>query len=119
MKILVVDDDMLIRMVLNKYFSNAGHEVVVTFDGKDALDHFYEDPNSFEAVITDIMMPRVNGIDLADEIKKTNPSLPIIAITAGNLDEISKHESLFEASFNKPIELAKLHQIILDAVGEN
>lgn len=113
MKILVVDDDMVIRMVLNKFFSKEGHHVVIAFDGQDATEHFHLDPNSFDIIVTDIMMPRMNGIDLALNIKNICPELPIIAITAGNIDHLESYDSLFQASFNKPLELSELYKEVL------
>ncbi|MCH7412033.1 response regulator [Belliella sp. R4-6] len=114
MKILVVDDDLIIRTVLKHFFLKKNEEVVVTYDGEDALNQFQDDDKSYDIVVTDIMMPRLNGIDLAYKIKVVRPDLPIIAITAGNLDQLVGHESLFESSFNKPLELAKLYETILD-----
>ncbi|SNS77492.1 Response regulator receiver domain-containing protein [Belliella buryatensis] len=113
MNILVVDDDMIIRMVLSKYFKGKNFDVTISENGEDAYNQFLDSQDTFDIIITDIMMPIMNGIELAKKIKEKQPNLPIIAITAGDLDQIKGFEQFFEEIFNKPIELAKLHQVVI------
>jgi two-component system capsular synthesis sensor histidine kinase RcsC len=119
MKILIADDDAIIRMVIKQYFNNKNIEVIAANDGEDALIKFNNAPSSFDLIITDIMMPMMNGIELASKIKERDPSIPIIVITAGNLNQINGSEFLFELSYNKPLELSKLHEDVLGILNRN
>jgi CheY-like chemotaxis protein len=119
MKILLAEDDAIIRMVIKQYFSNNDIEVITANDGLEALNKYNRAPRSFDLIITDIMMPMMNGIDLASKIKEENPSIPIVVITAGHLNQINGCEFLFELSYNKPLELAKLHEDVLGILSKN
>jgi len=119
MKILIADDDAIIRMVIKQYFNNKNIEVIAANDGEDALIKYNNAPRSFDLIITDIMMPMMNGIELASKIKERDPSIPIVVITAGNLNQINGSEFLFELSYNKPLELSKLHEDVLGILNRN
>jgi DNA-binding response OmpR family regulator len=119
MKILVAEDDPIIRMVISHFFLKKKFEVISASDGLDALDKFHESPNSYDVLITDIMMPHLNGIELAQKIKNKKSDLRIIAITAGDLRKIIPFESFFDAGFNKPLELDVLHQAVLKITAQS
>jgi len=112
--ILVVDDDEPIRNLVGSFLSNLGHTCVKATDGNDALDKMKK--NKIDAIITDIKMPRMDGIKLTIEIAKQYPALPIMvmtgfaeentaegAISAGARDFIQKPFSIeeFTIRFNK------------------
>jgi len=79
-KILVVEDD----KDLNRYavisLRNNGYEAVSALDGVDALGRLEE--NKFDLILTDIMMPRMDGFELAESIRITDKSTPIIFMSA-------------------------------------
>jgi DNA-binding NtrC family response regulator len=79
-KILVVDDDVSFRRVLEYQLKEAGYSVACAADGKKALDLFSENP--FHAVLTDLDMPELSGNELLRQIKKQSPDTPVIVITA-------------------------------------
>jgi len=66
-RILVVDDDETIRTTLDEYFAMLGYDVVTAYDGEDALNKFV--PGEFDCIISDLMMPKVDGLEL---LKKVN-----------------------------------------------
>jgi DNA-binding NtrC family response regulator len=78
--ILVVDDEELIRNLVVTVLSRVGHSGVTAMNGVDALHKMKE--NNFDAVITDIKMPEMDGIILTREISKQNPRLPVMVMTA-------------------------------------
>ena len=78
-KILVVDDNELVRIGLTQMLSRLGYEVVATDNGEKGLDLFLK--NRFDLVITDFEMPGMNGIDLAGHIKQRSPITPVILMT--------------------------------------
>ncbi|MEM6645859.1 MAG: SpoIIE family protein phosphatase [Bacteroidota bacterium] len=84
MHILIVDDDRLIRMILKRCLSRFGHEVVEAADGEEAWAILQEQPIQF--VISDWMMPQLNGIDLCARIRQTDLGRYIyfILLTARN-----------------------------------
>ena len=78
--ILVVDDDPSMRMALSESLVSCGHTVETANDGMDALRKFKK--GGFEMVITDIRMPKMNGIDVLKSVKAASPETPVIVITA-------------------------------------
>ena len=84
-KILVVDDEEIIRESLSFVLKKEGYLVEEAENGKAAYDKIVED--SFDVVITDLEMPGMKGIQLVEEIQKLNIQTSIIIITAyGSLD---------------------------------
>jgi CheY-like chemotaxis protein len=84
--VLVVEDDRLNRNLICKVLRNEGHQVVEACDGAEALESLYA--QRFDLVITDFVMPRLNGLKLVDQLHPLQPRLPIIFIT-GYLSAIS------------------------------
>lgn len=81
MRILVVDDNEQMRELLRLILETAGHEIAEAADGKVALDLLGAAPA--ELVITDIIMPEMEGIDLIMAIRTRYPGVRIIAISGG------------------------------------
>jgi len=79
MKVLVVDDQQIIRNVLARSLSSAGLVATTAEDGLLALERLAEQP--FDIMITDIMMPNMDGISLLLETRKTYPDMPVLIIT--------------------------------------
>ncbi len=80
-KILVVDDEALIRDMLRQMLTRLGHRVTMADDGKLGLDYFNEIKP--DLVITDIIMPNKDGIQLIMSLLNQNPDFPIIAMSGG------------------------------------
>ncbi|SDR82496.1 PAS domain S-box protein [Opitutus sp. GAS368] len=78
-RVLVVDDEETIRLITLHALQRHGFTVEVAEDGQEALETFRADPARFALVLTDLMMPRMNGRQLAQQIRRLAPSLPIIA----------------------------------------
>ena len=81
--ILIVDDDKQMRYVLYHMIKNAGYDCLVASNGADALEFLKNNP--VDLVITDIIMPEIDGIDILNEIKK-NYNTNVILITAYTRD---------------------------------
>jgi DNA-binding NtrC family response regulator len=77
--ILVVDDELLIRDLLYDYISGQGWSICVTESGEEALDILKE--KDIDLVLTDIRMPRMDGLTLASEVKQTHPDIPVVVMT--------------------------------------
>jgi len=78
-RVLVVDDDEPLRRVIADVLSSQGHQCMTASNGVEALDHFRK--NIFDAVITDIEMPEMDGIALTKELLSLCPDLPVMIMT--------------------------------------
>ncbi|MEK6659866.1 MAG: response regulator transcription factor [Campylobacterota bacterium] len=90
LKILLVEDEENLARLLKEAIGDNFHSFTVAKDGMDGIELFKK--NKPDIVITDIMMPRLSGLDMAKELKKTNPDTPIIILSA-----FSEKEKLFSA----------------------
>jgi two-component system, NtrC family, response regulator PilR len=79
-KILVVDDEQSMTQFLGIVLRKEGYQVTVSNNGRDALERVRAE--SFDVVITDIRMPGMDGIELLEGIKKHDPTLPVVIMTA-------------------------------------
>ena len=79
-KILVVEDDVDLNRFVSQSLRNQGYEVSSCFDGQEALS--YIETSKPDLYLTDIMMPKVNGFELAEAIRTTDKTTPIIFMTA-------------------------------------
>ncbi len=86
--ILFVDDEAEILKIGKEFLEVLGYSVTVTTNGLEALEIFSGDPDWFDIVITDQMMPVMTGLDLARELKDIKPDIPVI-ITTGYSEEIT------------------------------
>lgn len=80
-KILLAEDDDSMRDFLAKALTRAGHEVESVADGEEGLDALGENAGTFELLLTDIVMPGVDGIELARRAAEIDPGLKIMFIT--------------------------------------
>ncbi len=78
-KILVVDDDLCIRTLLRLLLEQAGHQVVLAANGAEALDKQKEYNTAL--VVTDIIMPLMDGLEAIRQLRRDYPQVKIIAIT--------------------------------------
>jgi len=81
--VLVVEDDRLNRNLICKVLRIEGHQIVEASDGAEALELLYA--QRFDLVITDFVMPRLNGLKLVDQLHPLQPRPPIIFITGISL----------------------------------
>jgi DNA-binding NtrC family response regulator len=79
--ILVADDQEKIRQMLKSLFEQYGHEVTLAANGKEALSKFQ--PDKIDLVVTDILMPDMEGIETIRELQKIKSDVKIIAMSGG------------------------------------
>lgn len=92
-KILITDDELMMRKVLSALLISTGHEVMAAVNGYEALRLFSE--NSFDLVTTDCNMPVMDGTILAKRIKQKSPNTPVIMIT-GEAINIEYQQSKYQ-----------------------
>ncbi len=110
--VLVVDDDPQFRHLLDKALEKVGYTVMTAVDGEEAFDLFQK--NKFDLVVTDVLMPNVNGIELVKKIKDENPWVPVVLIS-GFEEESSIRKKLKRDDIyflRKPFSLRDLETII-------
>lgn len=95
--ILVVDDDFLVRQLLEKTLCQFGYTVITAIDGNDAIEKFKENPSSINLVILDVVLPKLNGKEVFDEIIKINPDITAIFIS-GYTSEIIHKRGILDQS---------------------
>ncbi len=78
--ILLADDDLNLRRVLEFQLTEAGYKVSAARDGAEALEIFRS--GDFDCVVTDLRMPKLSGLELLEKIKAENADVPVIVITA-------------------------------------
>ena len=87
-RILIVDDNKLIRDIVSKILAHMGYEVAEAKDSREGLGLFLHTP--FNLVITDLSIPDGDGISLASSIKKKSPHTPVILMTGHSSDTIER-----------------------------
>mgnify|MGYP006295083797 CR=1 FL=1 len=79
--VLVIDDDKPLREMILQLLTREGIDAVGAVDGKEALKKL--DEQAFDLLITDIVMPDMEGLELITHLRKACPDLPVIAISGG------------------------------------
>ena len=110
-KILLVEDDELVRDMLAQVLQRASHDVVCATDGEEAAEILKN--HEPDLMVTDIIMPKKSGITLISEVKNQHPKMEIIAISGGGRLDPMGYLDLSESlgatvSFEKPIDNSAL-----------
>lgn len=84
-KILIVEDDDALRFIIRDHLEQNGFYADIAEDGQLALDKFEEE--SFDLILLDVMLPKVDGFEVAKKIRETNEQIPIIFLTARSMTE--------------------------------
>ncbi len=116
-KILVIDDDEQLRIMLKQLFERNGYEVITASDGEKGIRLFNE--TGADLIITDLIMPEKEGLETITELRRTHPDLKIIAISGGGRVKPDDYLKLAESlgatrSFVKPVD----RDVLLTAVNE-
>lgn len=109
MKILIAEDDLHIRQGLFDMLSADGHTVTAAQNGAVALDYYQKDKD-FDLLILDVMMPKQDGYSVCKTIRRDNPTVPIIFLTAKNeeIDKVLGLELGADDYISKPFGVAEL-----------
>jgi DNA-binding response OmpR family regulator len=121
-RILVIDDDPHIRILIEKFLSDDGHEVDLAENGavglKQARLHQYD------LVITDVIMPDKDGLDVVMELKRLSPLVRIIVMTGGgakfDIDTLLHMTKLLKADrgLPKPLDFEKLPLVVREVLAK-
>jgi len=108
-KILIIDDDEQVLLMLKAMLEREEFDVTTALDGKEGIRLFKQNPA--DLVITDIIMPEKEGLEIIIELKINQPDLPVIAISGGGWDSpniyLDPAKAMgINAILEKPIELS-------------
>lgn len=81
-RILLIDDDDMVRSLILTVLQDAGYDVAVAVDGLEALDQVRR--QAFDLVLCDVFMPRLDGIATLTELRRIDERLPVVMMTAGS-----------------------------------
>lgn len=119
--ILVIDDDSTIQMLFKQFLTQQGYRVLQAENGKLGMQILHDEQP--DLIITDILMPEMDGLEILMAIRKTNNTVPIIAISGGmrlvHIDFL-RQAKLFGAryAFEKPVSLEVLNKAVQQALEE-
>lgn len=81
-RILIIDDDDLVRATLTRTLTAEGHDIVAAADGREGIAQYHK--GEFDLVITDILMPEKEGLETIQELRRAGSEVKIIAISGGD-----------------------------------
>ena len=122
-RILLIDDDELLRDTVLQMLELDGHQVTEAADGDAGLLRFGEG-RSFDLVITDILMPGLDGTRVIVELRRRRPEVPVVAMSGGRrvlTPEFNLHSAELagaSAQLSKPFTRAKLQAAVHAALAE-
>jgi DNA-binding NtrC family response regulator len=120
-RILVVDDEVHILLMLKKMLERAGYEVDIATNGREGLELFSRKPS--DLVVTDIIMPEKEGLETIREIRKISRGVQIIAMSGGGKIPAEKYletARLFGAArvFEKPFSQSDMISAVRELLGD-
>ena len=115
-RILIADDQMSTREALVNLFTMRGYDVESVTNGADLLTVGTD--KKFDVVITDLIMPGLNGVSATDIMNLHGNTTPVIALTGLSQQDISFAQEKFTKIFHKPVDLAKLFDYVESLLGK-
>jgi signal transduction histidine kinase/ActR/RegA family two-component response regulator len=118
LRILCIDDEPHVRLLLRDCLTNLGHRVETASSGKQGVEMFcaaLRTAQAFESVITDLGMPGIDGHQVARSIKAASPKTPVVMLTgwASTMKEDGDKASEVNAVVGKPARVGELHTLLL------
>ena len=111
-KLLIVDDQAGIRLLLDEVFKKEGYETVLASNGKEALLRVENDHP--DCILLDMKMPGMNGSEVLQEVKNDRPDIPVVMMTAYDEIESANQKTTHQADhyFTKPFDIHEVRQTI-------
>ena len=116
--VLVVDDDPNVLALMSRILDEAGYVTTRASDGLDALRRIEEQPRAFNAVVSDILMPKLDGVELQARLTRLRPSLPVVLLSGYSPPDL--HHRGIEppcAVLPKPVPPETLVAIVRDCIA--
>lgn len=120
---VIVDDEEELASLYTQFLSLTGFEVISFTKPLLALEHYRQNPYKYSMILTDLKMPGMNGLELANEIRKLNSSIKIFLITAFDISGLERDPAFQSANIckliQKPVNLNILCNIIKENIQTN
>lgn len=121
--ILVVDDESLNLLLINEYLKESGYRLITALDGAEAWERLQTEPQEFDVVLLDLMMPRMDGMEVLRRIKSHSQLqvLPVILQTAMSAPE-DIHQGIRAGAYyylTKPFKKGMLRSVVATAVQDH
>lgn len=121
-RVLVIDDDSQVRMLIRRMLERAGYLVTDAPDGEIGIELHRAEPA--DLIITDLLMPGKEGIETIVELRKDFPDVKIIVISGGALVEDHSFLSMAERlgamrALPKPFKCADIQAVVRELIGTN
>ncbi len=115
-KVLIVDDSMFSRSMIKKIVKEIGHEAIEAANGQEGLKRIIEEKP--DIVLTDLLMPEMDGMELLSVVKEKNLGVPVIVLTANIQDTVRQQCLEFGAIefINKPPDKEKLKKYLEECI---
>ena len=120
-RILLAEDEEVLRSLVSSTLEFAGYQVVQASDGEEALNRFEESGGEFDMIVTDVVMPSMGGRELVQAVKRSKPGMKVLYLSGHIADdelqeEITRKGSPFLPKPFKPSELIRKVMEVLDGV---
>ncbi len=115
--ILLVEDEAMVRAVAQRALERQGYKVTTANDGEEGLEHLRED-DPFDLVISDVVMPNMDGPKMAQHIRQSHPRLPILFMSGYAEEQLRKSIDIPYMHFlPKPFSVAQIAEAVQDALA--
>jgi len=116
--ILLADDNESVRRALARCLESSGYKVVEAATGKEAVAQL-NSPTEFDLLITDLAMPDMDGLQVLTEVKRTDPELPVIAVSGAFSGRLLKFATTFGVpTLEKPFPISTLLEAVESALSK-
>jgi len=118
--LLVVEDEVIVRMLMKKILEKAGYKVIIADDGEDAMARFREH-DDISLVLSDVVMPKKDGKEMLDEIRKIKPGIKAV-FTSGYKADVMKKKGMLEEGtefITKPFKKNDLLQKVREVLDKD
>ena len=117
-RLLIIDDNEELLFALRSFFESKGYKVATAPNGLEGLKLLENEPQKFDLLITDLIMPYVSGVGIITIVKKKYPDFPIVAMTGwGDFPEALAAEAKADYVFKKPFQLTELEKRVKKLLG--
>lgn len=115
--VLVIDDNPSVGLTLQLMLESLGHKAVVVTSAKEGLARIHGGAEAYALIITDVMMPDMDGIEMVNLLRREGNKVPIVAISGGgtrisSTDALSIAETLVDAVLRKPFSSDELDAVL-------
>lgn len=112
--ILIIDDQKSMRSIITQMLKDKGYQVTAAGDGEEGLKRFNQDPGSFNLILADINMPKINGFEFLKIVKLQHSKIPVVFLTGINEDvaKIVGKEYKVDGIIKKPFQVEETLAII-------